>query len=95
MQNNMQWFEEFKKEGLFDESIFSAPAVKLSAERLNNAQKELMELPQRLKNAGIKRKDPVTVDVLTEFLSITEELHSANIQFASTVILEAIARKSN
>jgi len=83
----MDWMKEWKEKGLLE-----SPSVKEATERFEKAQFAFLQLPEVLQQAGIDKKDNLTVEVFVEIITRLHDRSSTEIQFATTFLYEELEK---
>ncbi len=83
----MDLMKEWRERGLLE-----SPSAKEAADRLERAQYSFMQLPEVLHQAGVDKKDNLTVDVFVEIITRLHDKSSAEIQFATAVLYEELEK---
>lgn len=86
----MDWLEWLKAEGF----LKWGPARE-AAEELRQAQKEFLELPGILQQAGYKKKDALTVEAFVEITTRLAKQQTLEGQFQTMMILDALRDRSS
>lgn len=86
----MDWMKEWREKGLLE-----SPAVKEAADRLERAQYAFIQLPEVLSQAGVDKKDNLTVEVFVEIITRLHDRSSSEIQFATAFLYEELTKLKN